>query len=162
MEIFVADEQSEVEVDLERLVRLARLVLRQERVSEDADLSVICLDEKTMAELNRSFLNSDHATDVLAFPMDEDFEPEVRDTGPGGRLSEPPEPPLLLGDVVLCPAVAKRQAEERRVSLESEMDLLFVHGILHLLGYDHATTEEARAMEIRERKLLEAFEKVTK
>lgn len=162
MEIFVANEQNEVEMDLDRLIRLARSVLAQEKVNEDADLSVICLDELAMTELNKSFLNGDYPTDVLAFPMDEDFEPEIRETGPGGRLSDPGDPPLLLGDVVLCPAVAKKQAEERGAPVQDEVDLLFVHGILHLLGYDHATVEEAKAMKTKERKLLDAFEKTVK
>lgn len=162
MEIFVADEQSEIEVDLDRLVRLARSVLEQEKVSDEADLSVICLDEPAMTELNKSFLNADRPTDVLAFPMDEDFEPEIRETGPGGRLSDPGDPPLLLGDVVLCPSVAKKQADERGATAQAEIDLLFVHGILHLLGYDHATVEDAKLMEARERKLLETFDKGAK
>lgn len=157
MEIFITDEQDAVEVDLGRLVRLARKVLDSEKVPDEADLSVICIDEETMTELNRAFLGVDGVTDVLAFPMDDDFEPEIRETGPGGRVSEADKTPTLLGDVVLCPAVAKRQAAEQRVEVGAELDLLFVHGLLHLLGYDHGNETEAKAMEARETLLLKTF-----
>jgi probable rRNA maturation factor len=96
-------------------------------------------------------------TDVLSFPIDNEPEPSGRvpdsgGTGPG----EPPSPeiPQLVGDVVICPAVAARNALEHECSLEDELALLIVHGVLHLLGWDHAADEEADRMEARERQLL--------
>lgn len=162
MDIFLADEQDEVEVDRDRLVRLARSVLTVEKLADRAELSIICVDEKSMTELNKRFLGIEGPTDVLAFPMDGDMEPEVRDTGPGGRIFEPDEEPLILGDVVLCPAIARRQAVESGTDLKTEMDLLFVHGFLHLLGFDHGSDEEAEMMEARELDHLRAFSKTSK
>jgi probable rRNA maturation factor len=100
------------------------------------------VDEQTIAELNEKWMGHEGVTDVLAWPMD-----ELR---PGHVNDEPEEG--VLGDLALCPAVAQRQAEEARqkgqagYTLTDEADLLTVHGILHLLGYDHAEPEEHREM----------------
>jgi probable rRNA maturation factor len=159
--VFVSDEQSAVDVDLGRCVRLAQLALAEERVPEDAEVALIFVDEEAIADLNRRFLDGAAATDVLAFPIDEDLLPSGRRPDEGGRgpgsPSEPDEPPLLLGDVVICPTVAARQAPEHLATFEDELALLVVHGILHLLEYDHAEEQEAVAMRRRERELLERF-----
>jgi probable rRNA maturation factor len=161
MSVFVSDEQSDVAVDLARFVRLARLALVEERVPDDAELSLIFVDEEAIADLNRRFLDGASATDVLAFPIDDDVLPGGRRPDEGGRgpgsPTEPEDPPVVLGDVVLCPAVAARQAPEHRATLDDELALLVVHGILHLLNYDHAEEREAKAMQRRERELLERF-----
>ena len=161
MAVFVSDEQSAVSVDLSRFVRLAQLALVEERAPDDAEVSLIFVDEDAIADLNRRFLDGASATDVLAFPIDDDVLPGGRRPDEGGRgpgsPSEPEDPPVVLGDVVVCPAVAARQAREHDASLDDELALLVVHGILHLLNYDHVEEREAQAMQRRERELLEHF-----
>ena len=111
MAVFCADEQSAIPIDLERWSRLARLVLDDERAPADAEVSLIFVDEVSIADLNERFLGGDGPTDVLAFPIDDDHVPAGRRPDEGGRgpgsSSEPVDPPVVLGDVVLCPAVAR-------------------------------------------------------
>jgi len=159
--VFGADEQHDVAVDVLRWVRLARLVLRAERVPAEVEVSLAFVDEPTIADLNGRFLGVPGPTDVLAFPIDEDLAPRGRQPDQGGRgpgtPTEPADAPLLLGDVYVCPAVAARQAAERGLAVEDELALLVVHGMLHLLDYDHADPDEAAAMQDRERELLARF-----
>ncbi len=159
--VFGADEQSEVKVDVLRWVRLARLVLDEERVPEDAEMSVIFVDEQAMTDLNERFLGGAGPTDVLAFPMDDDVAPGGRQPDQGGRgpgsPSEADDPPTVVGDVVVCPSVAHRQAVEHGHPDADEIALLVVHGVLHLLSYDHAEAGETEAMRARERELLARF-----
>ena len=98
---------------------------------------------------------------MLAFPLDDELalggrQPDGGGRGPGSP-TEPIDPPSLLGDVVVCPAVADRQARERGITLDDELSLLVVHGVLHLLNYDHGDPKETAAMKRRERELLEQF-----
>lgn len=130
--VLVSDEQSRP-VDVDRLRRLARHVLADRGVPPGMELSVTCLDTAAMAALKGRHLGQHTPTDVLAFPMD----------APG---ETPPGEPALLGDVVLCPDVAAAQAAEREGSAADELDLLLVHGILHLLGHDHADDVERAEM----------------
>ena len=163
--MFGADEQHDVEVDVERWVRLARLALLDERVNErygnDVEMSLLFVDEATIAELNERFLGSAGPTDVLSFPMDEELPPGGRQPDQGGRgpgaPSDPSDPPALLGDVVVCPIVAGKQALERGVPADDELALLVVHGVLHLLDYDHAEPEETVLMRRREQEILARF-----
>ncbi len=159
--VFGADEQSELTIDVKRWVDLAELVVKEERVRGDAELSVIFVDEQSMADLNERFLGGAGPTDVLAFPMDDDVMVGGRQPDTGGRGPGAPgdagEPPTVIGDVVVCPRVAARQAPEHRVSLDEELALLVVHGVLHLLNYDHAEPAELVTMQRRERELLARF-----
>ena len=165
LSVFGADEQRDVVVDVPRWVRLAQLVLEAERVPErfgpSAEMSLLFVDEQTIAELNERFLGAQGPTDVLAFPMDDDVPPGGRQPDQGGRgpgaPTDPGDPPTLLGDVVVCPTIAHRQASERGLPADDELALLVVHGVLHLLDYDHAETEEATVMRRREQELLERF-----
>lgn len=157
LDIYAADEQHDLEVDLERWVELARGALVDEGVRGLAEVSLIFCDEPTIADLNQQFMGKVGPTDVLSFPIDAEPEPSGRNpdggsTGPGEPSA--PEIPQLIGDVVICPAVAARNAIDHEVSVEDEVALLVVHGILHLLGWDHAIDEEAERMEARERELL--------
>jgi probable rRNA maturation factor len=159
--VFGADEQSDVDIDLLRSVQLARFVLKEERVPDDAELSVIFVDEQAITDLNDRFLGGTGPTDVLAFPMDDDVvlggrQPDEGGRGPGAP-SEPTDPPVVLGDVVVCPRVAERQAREHGQLLTDELALLVVHGVLHLLNYDHAEEGESATMKRRERELLDRF-----
>jgi probable rRNA maturation factor len=160
MAVFASDEQSSVEVDLARWLRLARLVLTEERAPADAEVSLIFVDEDAIADLNERFLGGDGPTDVLSFPID-DHLPSGRHPDTGGRgpgsATEPSDPPVVLGDVVVCPTVAERQAPTHAGTLDDELALLVVHGVLHLLQYDHADEREAASMQRRERELLDRF-----
>jgi probable rRNA maturation factor len=153
VKVFGADEQGAAPVDVERWVELARNVLVAEGVAGDAELSLLFVDEDTISGLNRRFMDTDDPTDVLAFPID---DPVDDPAGRGGATSSGPEP-LLLGDVVVCPAVAERQAPEHAGSYDDELALLVVHGVLHVLGHDHAGRDEAATMQARERELLQRF-----
>ncbi|HMK62671.1 MAG TPA: rRNA maturation RNase YbeY [Acidimicrobiales bacterium] len=162
-DVFVADEQSALHVDVGCWAELARKVLDAEGVGDDVEVSVLFVDEPTIAELNERFLGNRGPTDVLAFPIDDEAIPGGRSpdeggTGPGGPLSSEEEPvPMLLGDVVVCPTMARRHAEEREHPVEDEMALLVVHGLLHLLGMDHMDSDDAEKMERREQQLLSRF-----
>lgn len=128
--------ESGVEVDEQRLVRLARFTLERMRIHPQAELSILLVDPDTMAEYHQRFMDLPGPTDVLSFPMD-----ELRPPG------DDEEPPLgLLGDVVLCPEVTAAQASESGRSADDEADYLLVHGLLHLLGYDHSEPEEKALM----------------
>lgn len=155
-----ADEQTDVAVDLMRWVRLAEHVLRAEVAPDDAEMAVVFVDAATITDLNRQYLGGDGPTDVLAFPLEEEIPvgryPDEGGRGPGAT-SDPPEPPIAIGDVVVCPQVAERSARERDCELDGELALLVVHGTLHLFGYDHADPDDADRMQRRERELLASF-----
>jgi probable rRNA maturation factor len=160
--VFVADEQHDQPVDPLRWHRLAEQVLAAEGVRGNVELSVLFVDEQSMSDLNRRFNSKDGPTDVLAFPIDEEpaeggRSPDSGGSGPGYVPAEPGDLPTLLGDVVICPQVAARNAPEHAGTYTDELALLVVHGILHLLGMDHNDDDEAEAMEGREQELLERF-----
>lgn len=160
--VFAADEQSAEPVDTMRWVRLAGRVLEAQGVDADAELSMLFVDEEAMAELNKRFLDKEGPTDVLAFPIDDDVYEGGRlpdSLGPAGPADdiEPSDLPTLLGDLVVCPSVARRNAPDHAGTYDDEIALLVVHGILHLLGMDHAEDQEAQAMERREQELLARF-----
>ena len=157
IDIYAADEQHDHEIDLARFVALAQGALADEGVKGLAEVSLIFCDEPTIAALNLQFMGKTDSTDVLSFPIDFEDEPSGRvpDAG-GGGPGEPPVPeiPQLIGDIVICPAVASRNALEHECSFDDEVALLVVHGVLHLLGWDHMVDDEAERMEARERELL--------
>ena len=139
--------ESGVALDVRRLSRLARFVMEHMRVHPQAELCIKAVDEDTIAELNERWMEKEGPTDVLAFPMDE-LRP--------GKVNEEPEEGVL-GDLVLSPAIAERQGVEAGHGREAEIDLLTVHGILHLLGYDHAEPEEHAVMFGLQGELLDAW-----
>jgi len=148
-------------MDLGRFGGLAKNVLEAHSLKGDIEVSLLFVDEESMAELHERFLGEPGPTDVLAFPIDDEPEPGGRSpdeggTGPGGP-ADIDEMPMLLGDVVVCPTVAARNAAERGVGFEGEIELLIVHGLLHLLGMDHEEEDEAQVMEDRQRDLLARF-----
>ena len=145
MSIDIANE-SGTEVDEVALAGLARHVLDEMGIHPLAELSVLLVDEAAMTELHVRWMGEEGPTDVLAFPMD-----ELRPPQPGGSHAEYGQGEAdglaaLLGDVVICPQVAAAQARRARHSVQDEIDLLCAHGILHLLGYDHADPAEHAAM----------------
>ncbi len=161
VQVFGADEQGAAPVDVDRWVTLAREVLVAEGVRGEAELSLLFVDEAAIAELNKRFMESDGPTDVLAFPIDDPVVagrwPDAGTAGPDRDDPEPGDLPLLLGDVVVCPAVAQRQAPDHAGSYDDELALLVVHGVLHVLGHDHAEPDETAVMQERERALLGRF-----
>ena len=162
IEVFVADEQRAQPVDTVRWARLAENVLAAQGLRGDAELSMLFVEEDVMADLNKRFHGKDGPTDVLAFPIDDEpmeggRSPDSGGTGPGYSSAEPNDLTMMLGDVVVCPAVAHRNAPEHAGTYDDEVALLVVHGILHLLGMDHLEDEEAEAMERREQELLARF-----
>ncbi len=161
VDVFGADEQSDAPVETRRWVRLASAVLESEGVRDDVEVSLLFVDETAMAELNQRFLGKSGPTDVLAFPIDDDvYEgPRSADSlGPGpGADPDLADLPTILGDVVVCPVVAQRNAPAHAGTYDDELALLVVHGVLHLLGLDHAQPDEAEKMERREQDLLDRF-----
>ena len=155
-----ADEQTAVPVDVLRWVALAEHVLQGERAPDDTEMAVVFVDRATIADLNERYLGGTGPTDVLAFPLEEEIPvgrvPDQGGRGPGSS-SEPSEPPMAIGDVIVCPDVARAQAEERGIPIDDEIALLVVHGTLHLFGYDHAEPDETARMQRRERDLLDSF-----
>jgi probable rRNA maturation factor len=139
--------ESGFSVDESEIVALARHVFDRMRIHPQAELSVVLLDVEAMEQLHVQWMDEPGPTDVLSFPMD-----ELR---PGHEDSEPE--PGLLGDVVLCPEVARTQARTAGHSTEEELLLLTVHGILHLLGFDHAEPDEEKEMFSLQRELLLTF-----
>ncbi|MFZ9629783.1 MAG: rRNA maturation RNase YbeY [Ilumatobacteraceae bacterium] len=160
-EVFCADEQSAVPVDIDRWQRLATEVLVAEGIRGLAELALIFVGETEIAELNETYMGKQGPTDVLSFPIDAaeaemvlHGEPPSR--GPDRSPPDPADMPLLLGDVVVCPAVAQAQAPTHAGTLDDELALLVVHGVLHVLGHDHDEPAATARMRERERALLEA------
>jgi probable rRNA maturation factor len=136
--------ESAVPVDEGALQRLASYALDVMHVHPDADLAIVLVDEGAMEQLHVQWMDEPGPTDVLSFPMDE-LRPGTEDE---------PTPAGLLGDIVLCPQVAIAQAETAGHSPLDEMLLLTAHGILHLLGFDHAEPHEEREMFAIQRDIL--------
>jgi probable rRNA maturation factor len=157
IDIYAADEQRDHEIDLERWIALANAALVEQGVRGLAEVSLIFCDEATITALNLQFMGKLGPTDVLSFPIDSEPEPTGRVPDAGGSgPGEPPasEIPQLIGDIVICPVVAAKNALEHECTLDDEIALLIVHGVLHLMGWDHEVDEEAERMEARERELL--------
>ena len=128
--------ESGLEADSPGLVRVATFALDQLRIHPQAELSILLVDEATMSVYHEKYLGQPGPTDVLSFPMDELRPPDDEDDPPEG----------LLGDIVLCPAVTDRQAREHGRTPEAEAEYLLVHGLLHLLGFDHGDEGEKAEM----------------
>ncbi|MFM7948960.1 MAG: rRNA maturation RNase YbeY [Actinomycetales bacterium] len=121
-------------MDEEILKSLANFALQKLGIHPDSELSISLVDEDEMSSLHMRWLNESGPTDVLSFPMDE-LKPESAVNGPG-----------ILGDIVLCPKFAEAQAKSAGQTLEKEVELLMVHGVLHLLGFDHRESDEKTIM----------------
>src|SRR3954452_25125365 len=139
--------ESGIPVDESAVQRLVTFGLDLLYVHPDADVAILFVDEPAMEQLHVQWMDEPGPTDVLSFPMDE-LRP-----GTAGA----PTPAGLLGDIVVCPSVAARQAKTAGHSAEEEMLLLTTHGLLHLLGYYHAEPEEEKEMFALQRRLLLTF-----
>jgi probable rRNA maturation factor len=139
--------ESTYDIDEAALQRLSTYALDAMRIHPDADLAIVLVDEAAMEALHVQWMGEPGPTDVLSFPMD-----ELR---PGN--DDQVTPAGLLGDVVLCPQVAEGQAEAAGHTTMDELLLLTTHGILHLLGFDHAEPEEEKEMFSLQRDILIGF-----
>ena len=139
--------ESGIDVDETVLLRLTENNLAELFVSPDADLAILLVDEGAMESLHVQWMDEPGPTDVLSFPMDE-LRPGTEDA---------PTPEGLLGDIVLCPQVAESQAHAAGHSTMDELILLTTHGLLHLLGFDHAEPAEEREMFALQRDLIVRF-----
>lgn len=157
--VFVGDEQDDKEIDAAFWLSLANKVLTDQGVESGFEVNVLFVDKPTIAGLNERFMGKQGPTDVLSFPIDEAFPdvgrvPDSGGRGPTKNDEEDEREPAMLGDVILCPAVADERAGDHAGNFQDEIALLLVHGLLHLLGMDHEEDDEAEEMEARERELL--------
>jgi probable rRNA maturation factor len=160
IDVFAADEQQDHPIEVARWAQLSQRVLTARGVKGETEVSLLFVDEGAIAALNEQFLGKSGPTDVLSFPIEDEPGPTGRspDLGGSGPGTSPEEGTLtLLGDVVICPAVAARNAAEHEASFEDEVALLVVHGLLHLLGMDHEDDAEAERMEALEQELLTRY-----
>lgn len=139
MSIEVLNESGEADVNEEMLVDVCSFALTTMDVHPDTEATITLVDEATMADLHVRWMDLEGPTDVMSFPMDEL-------TPGGGRPDASPFGAAMLGDIILCPAYDRKQAEMAGHDLAHEMALLTVHGVLHLLGYDHIAPEDEREM----------------
>ena len=146
MTIEISNESTE-QVDLDRVRELASHVRGELKLHPMVDVGIIFVDEEPMTELHVKWMDEPGPTDVLSFPMD-----ELR---PGSDLV--PSPEGVLGDVVVCPQVAMRQAEIAGHSTINEILMLVTHGMLHLVGFDHAEPDEEKEMFALQADLLKSF-----
>jgi len=140
MEILIEDRQNHYRIAHEEIKKKAKTIL-DALECPDGELSILIVDDPEIAKLNKTYLGRPGPTNVIAFPMQE---------GPFGQIN-----PSLLGDVVLSINTAAREAQDAGISVESRLDHLLIHGILHLFGFDHEKTpEQAEAMRSKEEQLL--------
>ncbi len=144
--VFLADEQA-VDASGAKLATLALHVLAHERYPDRVEVTILLVDEETIASYNERFMGREGPTDVLAFPL----EPLVAGVAPEVSSDDPP---INLGDIVIAPSYVARQASEFGVTVEDELSLMVVHGMLHLMGWDHPDDADAEAMEAREAAIL--------
>lgn len=148
MSIEVSNE-SGIDVSEAELISVARFVIAKMDVNPAAELSMVLLDTAAMADLHMRWMDLPGPTDVMSFPMDE--------LEPGGRPDAPEPGPSMLGDIVLCPEFAASQAATAGHSLGHELALLTIHGVLHLIGYDHGEPDEEKEMFALQDRLLEEW-----
>ena len=151
--IVVFDDEQDEPVIADEMVRLAEVVMIAEGLDAGTGVSITLVDEDTIALLNRKHMGKAGPTDVLSFPI-EDAAPGV----PPRRAVD--GPPVEIGDVVIAPSVVRSNAKRDAAVFEDELALMVVHGMLHLLGWDHVAEAEAVAMEKREEELLNLVGKV--
>ncbi len=147
MALVEVDDRSSLAVDTAPLVEQARFLVGRLGLHPDVELSISLVDPDEIAQLHERWMDEPGTTDVLSFPMDELRVPAPGDVGEPG----------VLGDVVICPQVAAEQGRAAGHGLAAELELLLTHGILHLLGHDHAEPEEHAVMFALQRDLLDAW-----
>ncbi len=142
--IWIKSPQKRMRIDPHLIRRTAKGILAQESALTNPEVSILLLEDERIAELNAEYLKRSGPTDVISFPMHDGSFPDVQ--------------PELLGDVAVSVETAERQARRREVGLHEEMTRLLIHGILHLLGYDHeSSAQEARRMRAREKEIFKTL-----
>ncbi len=136
------NEPFEDQVQADQLKNAAQTTLKHQKAADNVDLTIVVSDDAQLQELNRQFLNIDSPTDVLSFPSDE---------------SDPDTGNLYLGDIILSLPRAAEQAQTGGHPVAAELQLLVVHGVLHLLGYDHAEPDQKEAMWLAQSEILLAL-----
>ncbi len=152
MNILFADEQDQPIVT-DELLTLAEIVLDAERLDDETGVAFVLVDETAMTELNETHMGKEGPTDVLSFPIESALPGSPPQRAPAG-------PPIELGDIFICPTVVRRNAQSQGVPFGDELALMVVHGLLHLLGWDHEDEPDAVRMESRERDLLSRIGRV--
>ena len=144
MKILATNKQTVIDIDLPRIKRSSVKILRILE-SEDSELSLTFVDNAGITDINRQYLGRNYPTNVIAFSMNE---------GEFGDVN-----PDILGDIIISTETALRDAEAGDLSLEDELDYLIIHGVLHLLGYDHELPGEAKKMKEKEKETFFALKK---
>ncbi|HEV8024632.1 MAG TPA: rRNA maturation RNase YbeY [Candidatus Nanopelagicales bacterium] len=142
------DDDAGASLDLTALTDLAGHVYSELHIHPESELGITVVDIERMTTLHEDWMNEPGPTDVLSFPIDE--------LTPGSP--ENPSGPGVLGDIVLCPEYAKPDAQQANRTLDQHMQFLTVHGLLHLLGYDHATEEDYEQMFTLQDRLLDSWQ----
>jgi probable rRNA maturation factor len=145
LQISVVSHRQHEPLDPAAFERLAAFVLDREEAPQNSELSIAIVDLDEMSQLNEQYRGKTGPTDVLSFECDDLC------------AVFGPDEPVTIGDVVIAPEVAEAQAAEYGHTVEEELNLLLVHGVLHLLGYDHEADDDATVMQARERALLVAW-----
>ena len=148
MNVTLLDDQDDP-LEPSPLTHLAESVMVAEGLPAETEVAIHLVDAERIADLNEAYLGKTGPTDVLSFPIESLRPGEVPAVLDGG-------PPPMIGDVLICPTVVRQNADRAGVAFEDELALMVVHGMLHLLGYDHVDDEDAERMEARERQLLAA------
>ncbi len=144
MEILIEDRQDRYRIAPEEIKKKAKTILNALEC-HDGELSILIVNDPEIAKLNKTYLGRSGPTNVIAFSMQE---------GPFGQIN-----PNLLGDVVISLDTAAREAQDAGISVESRLDQLLIHGVLHLFGFDHdKTSEQAKAMRMKEEELLKLLQ----
>lgn len=139
MEVLITNDQKVVDVNLEFITRIAEDIMNFDGFPSNSQLSLVFCDDEAIKELNNEYREKNEPTDVLSFPIElENFVPEIR----------------MLGDIVISTETASKQAKEYNHSVEAEMVILLIHGLLHLHGYDHIEEEDRIKMRARETEIL--------
>ena len=148
------DDEFEDCLDPNRLANIAAAALDAGEVSDDVEMELLITGQERIQELNKAYRNQDRPTDVLSFALSEDSEE-------GLLFAEAPDGLRHLGQVVISYPQAQKQAAERGHSVDKEVAVLLIHGVLHLLGYDHIQDEDAELMEACEAEILKTIEAET-
>lgn len=154
MDIFIDNLQNNWILDLSALRQVARRILESQKYPDRCELSIALVDDQEIQRLNREYRGIDRSTDVLSFAQQEHIDPQLVQPH-----SDDAAFPLVLGDVILSVETTQRQASEQGKSFEAELYFLLIHGILHLLGYDHQTDDDARVMKQVEQDVLRELER---
>ncbi|WP_414055058.1 rRNA maturation RNase YbeY [Macrococcus equi] len=144
---FIDENELITAVQLDEIEKLLQFAAEQEGIDEDAEVAVSFVDEEEIQTINKSYRNKDSVTDVISFALEEGEDEDY----------EMPDAPRVLGDIIICVKRAEEQAEDFGHSIERELGFLSVHGLLHLLGYDHMNEVDEKKMFGRQDEILNAY-----